>query len=598
MDVEGLAVAEIQRMVGRCHHVKPILATNDKTPFTDGHIDVYGGVGQSKKEWLGRVGVQVKGRTYVGKPKRAPTFGISRIDLLAFQTDSGVLYFFVTVDRNGECTPYYALLAPFTIEHYLRQAPAKQKKIAVSFKELPSDTGEIEKIVGLALKTREQRSSIGLDPAVFERMRSIKVHSTADLDLTSPVLLTPGAMDFALEIVTEGGMTVPLSGALHIVPQDYIEHESGVVIGSASVTYDQVRARRINATSVQFTLDEGLSLVFVFTPSQQQLTINFDAPSNFAKRLAATEFLGEIASSGELIVNGMDTSVGNVSRSDWVKDLNAQLAFLRQLAELFEHLAVNSELVEFDDLDDRQILNLQNLHRAFVKGEEPSNKEGEPTRGLMDVGPWMLMILIVPGDEPNTWRYVNPFDPAAPHLFRWSAEADDSSDTVPVTAYDIVEQEEFSKLLNLQLDAIVPAYEAILDSPQTTNLANQRVLTLLLAADASKVREDEFLRAAETLNEWLISYEGEKAAHLINRWQILWRRGALTAEDRAAILSMKRRMVQNDGVMAAEAELSCALLAGNADEVDYLIDQLADDKLQTMQGWPIWRLHGSDLAPH
>lgn len=592
MDVEGLAVAEIQRLIGRCSHLRPILATNDKTPFTDGHIDVYGGLGQTKKEWLGRVGAQVKGRTYDGKPRTTVTFRIARVDLLAFQRDSGVLYFFVTVDRNGECAPYYALLSPFAIEHYLRQTPAKQKTIAVPFQEFPSHPVEIERIVGLALKTREQRSSLGFDPVVLERMQSITVHSATDLDLTSPVVLTPGVVDFALEIVTEGGMSVPLSGVLHIIPKEYVEHESTITIGSGAITYDNVQARRINETSVEFTLDEGLSLVFVAAPGQQQLTINFTAPSNFAKRLVATEFLGEATSRGELHVNGMATSLGNVSSSDWVKDLNAQLAFLRQLDELFEYLAVDSKLVEFDDLDDQQILNLQNLHRAFIGGEEPYNEGGELSRGLMDAGPWMLMILVVPGNEANRWRYVNPFDPAAPHLFRWSADADDPSDTVPVTAYDIVEQEELAKLLNLRLDAIVPAYEAILDSPQTTNFANRRVLALILAADACKVREEELLDAAEALNEWLISLEGERTAHLINRWQILWRRGALAKEDHASIIGMKRRMARSDDSMAVEAELSCALLAGNSDEVEYLIGQLSDDKLQTVQGWPIWRLRG------
>ena len=58
MDIETLAVAEIASLVARCPHLKPVISTNDKTVFTDGHIEVYQGLGQTKAEWRGhwRVG--------------------------------------------------------------------------------------------------------------------------------------------------------------------------------------------------------------------------------------------------------------------------------------------------------------------------------------------------------------------------------------------------------------------------------------------------------------------------------------------------------------------------------------------------------------
>ena len=117
VDVEVLAVAKIQKMIGRCPHLKAILASNDKTPFTDGHIDIYGGLGQKKSDWLGRVSVQIKGRTRTRKQTEMLTFGISRTDLTGFQKDSGVLYIYVAVDRHGRCVPYYAILSQIGRAH-------------------------------------------------------------------------------------------------------------------------------------------------------------------------------------------------------------------------------------------------------------------------------------------------------------------------------------------------------------------------------------------------------------------------------------------------------------------------------------------------
>lgn len=76
-------MTQIAGLVARCPHLKPVISTNDKTVFTDGHIEVYQGIAQTKAEWRGRVAVQVKGRTgRLGKGK-LPRHSISRDDLRA-----------------------------------------------------------------------------------------------------------------------------------------------------------------------------------------------------------------------------------------------------------------------------------------------------------------------------------------------------------------------------------------------------------------------------------------------------------------------------------------------------------------------------------
>lgn len=102
MDVENLAVARIVTMLSRCPHLGPQIAANDKTLFTDGHVEVYDGLAKTKKDWRGRVSVQVKGHSRRGKLN---SFAIPRVDLLAYQKDSGVLYFVVLVDKAGKTPP-------------------------------------------------------------------------------------------------------------------------------------------------------------------------------------------------------------------------------------------------------------------------------------------------------------------------------------------------------------------------------------------------------------------------------------------------------------------------------------------------------------
>lgn len=595
VDVEALAVAKIQAMVARCPHLKPFIASNDKTPFTDGHIDVYSGLAQKKVDWLGRVSVQVKGRSSTGKQPPQTSFGISRVDLLGFQRDSGVLYFYVAVDKRGHCTPYFALLSPFTIEHYLSDAPKEQATISVTFKRFPNLPDEIERIVALALKTRDQRPSLGYDPDLFQKMQSLTIHSAVELNLDAPLRLTPDELDYAIELTTEGGLTLPVGGELHIYPPTYTERPIDVSIGAGGVTYERVSSRRIDEETVEVRLGPAISLTMRQTGTHAIWNVNYTAKGNFVERLKATRFLIGLIERQGVEINGTSSSLGAAAGEVAARldELRGHLSSLEELEELFERLGVNGALVDLEEIDADAFVLLKMLHRALVGGEEPRNESGETARGLIHFGRWAVMLMTVPGSEPGTWRYIDPFDPAAPHMFRWSAEDDDGTNAFPVTAYDIVEQEHLPVILNLRLDRILDAYEPIADSARTLSLANQRVLALILAADASAERKDEFLRAASALNEWIIDHEGETPVHLINRWQILRRTTGLSPEHLDAIRAVKRQAGRSGAVMADEIELSCVLLLGETQEATYLIGEIAEEKLATIRTWPIWNLRTS-----
>ena len=596
MDTEALAVAKIQAMVARCPHLKPFIASNDKTPFTDGHIDVYSALGQKKADWLGRVSVQVKGRSHSGKRPAQTTFSISRVDLIGFQRDSGVLYFYVAVDKRGNCTPYYALLSPFTIEHFLSAVPGEQMTISIPFKRFPHQPVEIERIVALALKTRDQRTSLGFDPDLFQRMKSLTIHSAVDLDLSAPLRLAPDALDYAIELTTEGGLTLPLGGELHIYPQTYMEQQTDVAIGAGGVTYERVTSRRVDTETVEVCLGPAITLSMREADSQRIWNIRYTVPNSFLERLKATRFLIGLMEKQGVEINGTPSPLGGTADNAdaYLTELRGHLASLNELEELFNHLGVDGALVDLDEISVDAFKWLHALHHAFVNGKELRKDSGDTGRGLVHFGRWAIMLMTVPGSEVGTWRYIDPFDPSAPHMFRWSAEDDDGANAIPVTAYDIVEQEHMPTILNLRLDHIVEAYEPISDGDRTMSLANQRVLALIIAADASDQRKDEFLHAAEVLNEWVIAHEGESPVHLVNRWQILHRTGGLTPEHLDAVRALKRQAARGRMEMSEEVELSCALLLGDTAELDFLVAQLSEDKLVTIRTWPIWSLRSGE----
>ncbi|WP_285115050.1 hypothetical protein [Leifsonia sp. fls2-241-R2A-40a] len=593
MDVEALAVSKIMSMLARCPHLQAFITTNDKTPFTDGYIDLYSGLHRSKKEWRGRVTVQVKGRSGRSKGPTS-TYAVAKTDLLAFQKDSGVLYFVVSIDKkSGNRTPYYALLSPYAIEWLLQAAEAERDSVSVPLKKLPNDPGQIESLVDLALKTRDQNVTIGFDPVLFSRLESFTVHTASNLrleELEGPLTLSPGTTDFALVLNTTDGLSIPLSGQFQILPHGYLWHHADIRLRSGHTTYQGVDLRRIDKDTVELRLSEGLHVIMRDLPEGRSSSVNLTLENVLYDRLKAMDFFAALLDTQTLELNGQASAFVITKEAEGAQ-MRKHLAALKELQELFDALAVNTRLVDLSEISEAESEQLAVLYRAIVRGEEIPNPNWEVSRVLQALGKWNLMLLISPGSADGRWRIVDPFSAEIRQQFRWSSgEEDGENDRIPITAYDIVEVEHLQTVLNLRLESIVGAYQALADFPTTLGLANQRVLALLEAADSCVERGPEFLDGAERLNEWVISQDSA-AHHLINRWQIVVRRAGLSAEQRSEVREFRRQVVRDDPENRIELELACEILLGDTESVDDLSRQLPAERYAEYQKWPIWELH-------
>lgn len=130
MNIEQLAVNEVNRLLESCDHLEPLIDANDRTPLTDGHISLYSDTSDnhSKENFLGRVDVQVKGKT-LKDPSRLQTYPVDRADLEGYGKMTGVLFFVVAIRRSDKKKQaYYSILSPFTIANILTEMKPSQKR--------------------------------------------------------------------------------------------------------------------------------------------------------------------------------------------------------------------------------------------------------------------------------------------------------------------------------------------------------------------------------------------------------------------------------------------------------------------------------------
>ncbi|WP_104129702.1 hypothetical protein [Cryobacterium sp. N21] len=591
MDIETLAVNEISTLVAMCPHLIQQITTNDKTPFTDGHIEIYSGLERSKDEWVGRVSVQVKGRSTPAKGRFKKSYPISRTDLLAYQADSGVLYFVVSIDRDtGERHPYYALLSPFRIEKILSDAAPTTKQISVPLKDFPTNQDEIERLLHFAHKTKEQRPSAGNVSSLFPQMKSLTVFSAQNLKLDVPVSLVTGETEVTVVLTTTEGLSLHLDGELQLFPPTYIPRSVDVKIECGGFLFDQVTVQTIDDETVEMKLADGLSLRFRKVSNVQSVQANFTLVDLLPERLKALSFFVALLDRHPLVVDGGAIPFEKVTGDD--PELRRHLDYLCKLADLFKVLGVDAKLVNLSEIDQNQHRELQLVHSSLVNHKEFFAENGEPGWVVRQVGRWQLMLLVTRGSDPGSWRYIDPFAPESRHEFRAGRKRtdDDESEYIPSTMYEIVENGDLKSILNLWLERITEAYDVIADLPDTATMANLQVLSLISAADANEERRGEFLGAANALSEWLIATAGEEPHHLVNRWQILKRRGDLNSAHRSEIRDLKRLMSRSDLELAGQIEVACALLLDDHEDAKYCLELLKPEERDQLKTWPIWAL--------
>lgn len=594
MDVETLAVSELNILLAKCPHLRAYITVNDKTPFTDGHVDIYEGLILDKEHWRGRVPVQVKGRTRFGKPKQSMQFSVSRVDLAAFQRDSGVLYFVAAVDgTSGVGTVYYLNLSPAAIEWKLQSAATDQANLAFSFSRLPDDPVQVERIVAMALKTRDQKVSLGFDSSLFEKLQSITLHSAQDLDLSNPVTLTPGDSDFAVEMKTAGGMTVPLVGELRIFPSSYLDHVVEMPLSSGGVTYDAPTVKQLSESETEVKLGDGLAMTLRERPEGITGSINLTLGGKLLReRIKAIVFYLALVETESLTVGSAETRF-QASGHTHDDELRSHLKALRELQEILEVLRIDPDVLDISHIDDSQHPGIRALLKTLVRGEEIVDSSLSTSRALIDLAQWKIMVIVLPGTRSGSWRVIDPFDPSTRQEFRLSTGDSPEADDTVVTAYDGIEIETLVSVINLRLEGISEAYEFIRDHPTTAALANQQVLSLIGAADEQAARREEFLAAAAALADWLVLSFGPEPIYLVNQWQVQWRRQSLSISTRGEIRSMRRRAASGEMENATEIEVACALLLGDREEADELVGRLDEKRLAALQSWPIWKLHDS-----
>lgn len=564
----------------------------DRTPLTDGYIDLYRGPGQhAKGNILGRVRPQVKSSSYRLAREVRKTFSLSREDLQGFRAVGGVLFIHVgMIGTTGESVIRYATLNPFRIDEMLKAMKPKQKSASFRLKPLPTDPAAILTIVEFQWQTQAEASVNGFDEALLKEVQSLTIRSDEPVNYDRPLQLDDPKRSYSILATTKGGLTLPLPLRGELIPASYLEHEIEVEITAGETTFTSAIARQLSPETMQIMPSQALTIELTRQESGELGgRVNLVPQQQLLPRLKDLEFCAALERGERLHLGTMETTITDDLGEP---QLPGALEPLRKIHRVLSHFGANLDLVLLDAITAQQYDALLGLFGILFEGEPLPEQYRSLGRVLQPVGEWGLELMNVPNGE-DCWKVVSLTEVPASHSIARSIEGTDIR--YLVTAYETLNLPEIVRTLNLDLEHLRDAYERIGALENTPELATEMVLKLIGAADSEPRRREEFLNAADDLSDWLLERQPEEAPYVLNHMQIKARRGELSEGDRTRVRAISRTALRA-GEDQLQIAVGCAVLLEDPEEVRELLADLSPVRREAFTSWPIAHLLPAQLV--
>ena len=154
--IELLAVNAVEDYFTKIERINPMIPLADKEPSWDGFLYLYPDDSMKKETMIGRIPVQVKGKT--GEFVESLSYPINTSDLRNYMREGGCIYFVVLINDRQERKIFYRMLIPVELQNILK-GKEQQKSINVKMKPLEGSDDVYHSLVDFYRDMKKQTGS-------------------------------------------------------------------------------------------------------------------------------------------------------------------------------------------------------------------------------------------------------------------------------------------------------------------------------------------------------------------------------------------------------------------------------------------------------
>ena len=521
---ERRALNHWENLLERCERIETRFDSHSSLPLSDGQIFVYTTDRHANEDLVGRVEVQVKGRTV---KQFSPHIYLRRKDLLAMQQSGGLLLLVVQLLESNvdERRAYYRMLFEPDLGEILRAASGTADEVKVPLHDAPLSSGKLHAMVELSARRAKRGVPIDLPESLIKSGFRMTFEVLDELDFNQPVQIGPRGAPASILGTLENGEQLPIKGNYVLVPEHFFPTESRNSIASETVSFKDCLIQLVPPNDTRIFPSPGLLIRIPSDSADLQITNRCSGRlSNVVKEL---EFASEVAKDGYIEINGERCRLN--SPNDLERALSERAAFFRDFARMTLKLGGDPALIVLSEIEEQSWRTIELLIRQTVYGESIPWGFSETERAIVSFGAMQMQLVFTPvGDEVCVHALTDSNRD-------WSIT--NGRKRIEVNGYEILSQEELNTCVNLNLETLVESFDRLGRSPGIIDRARNFVNRLIESADVLPVARGDRLSAALALNDWVRASQPE-LIDMMACWQIKYRLGCLDESDRREISEM------------------------------------------------------------
>lgn len=514
--IELTAVNRVEDAVISSNILEPYIDNNDKTPSWDGNIFVYESSDINKRNFKGKIPVQVKG-TLVNEFSEMISFPFETSDLKNYLTDGGVLFFVVEIIDICNARIYYESLLPLDIKKLLSKAKDTQKTISAKLKPIDiSNTKHLESICLEFLFHRERQYS------------TVKYTKTINDFNIINFALFPG------DVAPNKYM---LENDIYIYGK---ENKDSIPIPISKISVEAISSQVLKTISINSkiyfddcSVTESKSGIFItignkltFYPTTGIL--NFKLMGSLTQRLKEAQFLEDLVKNKHFFVGDIKVEGLDMSEEEGIQ-IHQYLKYLKDIDNVIKFFNIQEDL-NIDSFNERDYTNLDMLIDIVLYNKKIKFKSAKTGVQHIKIGNVDIAALIIVNKN-ETISIYNYFSSIYKRIECTIRFDEDKKENIKGGFYSILKAHDIVESSNLDLTVVEEEVKSSIPNDVYAEYTTLLILELIKAYDINKKLITSLYTALRLCN-WLEKYDNIFLANTINRLQIIKRLRALKKEEK------------------------------------------------------------------
>ena len=573
MDIEEIAVLTVKNEIVKYGDILvDYIDMKEKTPMWDGYIYVYklNSKYKANKEFEGKIGVQVKGKTVTRLSKGNSKYSIEVDYLKAYQKDKkGVLLFVVEIIDYAHTKLFYANLLPVDLQEILKKVKKRQKKVTIDIKPIIERRSSSLKMICLNfLKNANKQLNVQIKNIdEIKEIKEIEIPVVGEKQYIEEYLFNNDIYSYAIDKITNEKIALPKLKEL----KKFSTNKMNVSINNRNY-YKQVAF--IKSKQEDYIL-YGKSTKIHLNKNQ----ITFTIKGNVYERIHDIKFIIDLVQYKKITIDGDDIEIPlqmtNKKEIDYIENLKKDLVRLEQIEKLFEKFYVNFS-IDLDELNNQDWRNLDLL--LHINDGKASECIKESKLYNIQIANYKIAFIAILDNQNNITIY-NYFSDLSNtmKMFYYS----ENKEEILVSPYISMKKRELIEYSNINIEVIKETFNSLDDREETIERYNLWMLEVLKAYDENF--DDRLLDLAGYINDKIMDHR-RTDVDIINKMQILKRKRPLGDDEKDILYELREK---NNDVM-----IQCAIgiLLNNKSDYERYFSKLDEKQKIEFKEFPIYDL--------